>query len=138
MLATKDNLDANKKHISSFFSQSFVNKLSRSLGMPFMDDPVIGNLVDTYGNIVGTDPAELAVAVFNVNDVLQKDDLKRMFIQPSVLTLTHIDGTKSDKEFIHGVYVEVPKEQKDNNKIRYHRLTVYGDNILVRINKLQY
>jgi len=95
----------------------------------------VGYLVDAYGIIIRKDPAELAIATFGNSNVLPKDEIQRVFVEPRLMNLTDIDGKEYCKKFIYGIYIEIPKSKKDFCKIRYHMLTVYDKDMLVRFDK---
>jgi len=137
LLATEYNIKQNYMQLQIMFGNQFVSHLRHSLepAKCTIDGRDIGNLVDAYGNIICKNPAELAIAVFCGDNVLQKDELKRIFVKSSEMRLTDIDGKVIIKNFINGIHIEVPIESKNDDKIRFHMLTKHNENMLVRFSK---
>jgi len=94
---------------------------------------ILPDLVDANDNVVGKDPAALAIAAFGNDDVLPKDKLTKTFMKPgTVMMLTDIHNKRFVVKFIDGVYIEIPLNKSDNDKIRFHQLTMNGKIRLVR------
>jgi hypothetical protein len=98
----------------------------------------LGNMVDVHGNVICKNPAELAIAVFDVNDKLQPDRMERIFIKSSEIVLRDIEGKQHLKKFINGIYVDIPTSVENDKKVRFHMLTIHDKNMLVRFDKIYY
>jgi hypothetical protein len=135
MLATKENIDLNdnSSHIIAQFGTLFFEDLIRRMNNESDPLPInMGNLVDMTGKIICKDPAEIALAVFSDNNILQQHEIKYIFIQPCKKTVINMSGEKIYKEFVHGIHIQVPIIPENNHKIRYHMLSIYDNNMLVR------
>jgi hypothetical protein len=140
ILATKENIfcnDTNARIIAQF-GGLFLADLIRDLYADVKSQQYeIGDLVDIDGNLICKDPAESAVAIFTRGSELQRDEVHKVFVEPCRLMVTDISGKKIAKEFINGIHIEIPISQKNDNKLRYHMLTIYDKNMLVRFDKLR-
>uniref|UniRef100_A0A6C0C6Q6 Uncharacterized protein n=1 Tax=viral metagenome TaxID=1070528 RepID=A0A6C0C6Q6_9ZZZZ len=150
LLVTKKDTDSvdTMAAVRKNFDDKFVTELQQM----FKDDPVqkeikidsskkgrdLGNLVDIYGNIIRKNPAELAIAVFDESDKLSEDRMERIFIKSGEMIVTDIEGTRHCKKFINGLYIDIPICSNDDNKVRFHMLTIYDKDMLVRFDKLYY
>jgi len=121
MLITKDNFEQyeNNRCMSTYFGGSYMLHLIA----------LLHERINFYKN-----PA-MAVAVFNSNYTLRKDELKKIYFSPRQMTLTNIDGQIYIKFFVNGINIEIPKLKKNFHKIRYYKLIQYGNEILVRFNE---
>jgi len=98
----------------------------------------INNLVDINGNVIRKDPAESAIAIFSSEQVLQPDEVHRVFIEPKALVVTDLSGKKTVKTFFNGLWIEIPILPTNDNKIRYHMLTVHDKDMIVRFDKIRW
>jgi len=140
ILATKENIfyNDNVARIVNQFGPLFLADLIRDLYADTTQQHKIGNLVDIDGNFVQKDPAESAIAIFGDGNVLQRDEVKKVFIQPGKLMMTDIYGKKICKEFINGIHIEIPISPMNGHKIRYHKLAINDNGMLVRFDKFRW
>jgi len=98
----------------------------------------MGDLVDINGNFICKDLAESAIAVFSRGNVLQRDEVHKVFFKPGVLVATDISGKKIAKEFINGIYIEIPISLENDHKLRYHMLMIHDKDMLVKFDKFRW
>lgn len=98
----------------------------------------IDNLVDVNGNVICKDPAESAIAIFSSEQVLQPDEVHKVFIEPKALAVTDLSGKKTVKTFANGLWIEIPILPTNDSKVRYHLLTVHDKDMIVRFDKMRW
>lgn len=101
-----------------------------------VDPYALPNLVDVHGGLSIKNDAEFAVLLFEETNPVA--NVKRVYISCISDVFVLVDGKLSNRRFKNGIYIEVPTDIKEINKVRCHMLTNTNEKIMIHISSAFY
>ena len=99
-------------------------------------DYALPNLVDVRGGLSIKNDAEFAVLLFEETNPVA--NVKRVYMGCISDVFVLVDGKLSNRRFKNGIYIEVPTDIKEINKVRCHMLMNTNEKIMIHISSAFY